>query len=243
MDKLSRLIALGRKRRRTRWPGYNCIGDYPGGAYECDFVSPYTKTAGNPNASAFVLLQDWSSDERLSGRFDECARDLGYTPALPTNRNLVALLETHFGMTLRDVFATNVFPFVKRGGLSTAILDADLVRAAQEYAIPQIQIVKPLVAVCLGKATFNALRVAAGLRGVATLDEGIRSPFRSDTTQIWCQAHTGSYGRLNRNRGGIDRVTRDWARMAAAHNKALQTDERRAMISVQRNTSSRAARG
>ena len=43
MAKQSELLALAKLRQRTRYPGYKCIGDYHGGAYECDFVSPYTK--------------------------------------------------------------------------------------------------------------------------------------------------------------------------------------------------------
>jgi hypothetical protein len=44
-DKCSQLRELGRIRRETRWPGYLGIGDYHAGAYECDWVSAYTKAA------------------------------------------------------------------------------------------------------------------------------------------------------------------------------------------------------
>jgi hypothetical protein len=40
---------------------YSGIGDYHDGAYECERVSPYTKTAGNVDADVMVLLQDWAS--------------------------------------------------------------------------------------------------------------------------------------------------------------------------------------
>ena len=36
----------------------------------------------------------------------------------------------------------------------------DFVRAANEFALPQIQIVEPKIVICLGLATFNALRRA-----------------------------------------------------------------------------------
>ena len=58
-DKNARLLALARLRQATRWPGYKSIADYHHGVYECDFVSPYTKTAGNVDAEVMVLLQDW----------------------------------------------------------------------------------------------------------------------------------------------------------------------------------------
>jgi hypothetical protein len=63
MDKRARLLSLARLRQSTRWRGYTSIADYHGGVYECDFVSPYTKTAGNSDAEIMVLLQDWSSHE------------------------------------------------------------------------------------------------------------------------------------------------------------------------------------
>ena len=77
MDKLSRLMALGRKRQSSRWDGYGCIGDYHGGVYECQFVSPYSKSAHNVDASLMVLLQDWASHDYLSGPRDDGAATIG----------------------------------------------------------------------------------------------------------------------------------------------------------------------
>src|SRR5262245_56299796 len=111
VDKRSRLIALGRKRQSTRWPVYRNIGDYHAGLYECDFVSPYSKSASNVDASLMVLLQDWSCDERLKGSRDYDAATFGYTPSLWTNVNLIELLKRHFGLELADIFGTYLFPF------------------------------------------------------------------------------------------------------------------------------------
>jgi hypothetical protein len=127
-----------------------------------------------------------------------------------------------FGFELRDIFATNVFPFVKKGDMSASIPKRDLVRAAKDFAIPQIEIVEPLIAVCLGVPAYNALRAAVGIDKIANLEQGIASPFRIGTTEVWCQAHTGQLGRNNRNHGGVDRVNEDWALMAAAHNRLLR---------------------
>jgi hypothetical protein len=72
--------------------------------------------------------------------------------------------------------------------------------------------------VCLGKATFNAVAVAAGHRPARSLAEAIEdaSPFEIGNTKVWCQAHTGQQGTNYRNRNGLDQVAKDWARMAAA---------------------------
>lgn len=210
MDKQDLLLALAQKRKTTIWPGYRRIGDYHGGAYECDFVSPYTKSAGNVDSEIFVLLQDWSSDESLSGSLDsDCVR-YGLTRTLPTNKRLVELLRHHFGVELGDVYATNLFPFIKKGGISSSIPIGDFVRAAHEFALPQIEIVRPKLVICLGLNTFNAVRIACEHAPAGRMDEAIASPFTFGESRVWCQAHTGARGQSNRGR---ERVAEDWRKM------------------------------
>jgi hypothetical protein len=219
IDKDTRLKELALLRKKTRWPGYKCIGDYHGGVYECDFVSPYTRSAQNIDAELMILLQDWSCDEVLSGDFLLERVTIGHDPRRVTNRRLQDLLQRHFGVKLKDVYATNVFPFVKLGAMSASIPMRDLVRAACAFALPQIEIVGSRLAVCLGKAAFAAGALAAGHRRTKSLAEAIASPFAIGRTQAWCQAHTGPLGTMARNRISADQVARDWGRMAAAYHR------------------------
>ena len=138
MGKHARLLKLVRLRQENPWPGYRCIGDYHGGVYECDFVSPYTRSAGNVDAELMILLQDWSCDEALRGPILPERLSLGHDPGRTTNKRLKDLLQRHFGLKLKDVYATNVFPFVKLGTMSASISMRDLVRAAREFALPCI---------------------------------------------------------------------------------------------------------
>ncbi|MGI9068389.1 MAG: hypothetical protein ACR2HX_18540 [Pyrinomonadaceae bacterium] len=217
MDKRAELLALGRVRQATRWPGYNYIGDnrYHRGVYECELVSPYTKTAGNVDAKIMVMLQDWASDDFLKGPFSEDSAILGHSRSSETNQNLIRLLQTNFGLTLGDVYGTNLFPFVKLGPMNAPIPPRDLIRAAHEFGMPQVRIVKPRLLICLGLSTFNAVRRVCGLRSCPTVDCAIQNSFdlEDTTTRVWCQAHTGRLGRNNRNKGGLDRVEADWHRM------------------------------
>lgn len=219
MNKTAELLKLARKRRKSRWPGYNNLGDYHGGIYDCDHVSPYTKSAGNIEADLMIFLLDWSSDARLRGPIDWDAVKLGYTPSLPTNIKLITLLPQHFGLSLEDTYATNLFPFIKQGAMKAPIPAKDMLRAAIEFGLSQLEIIRPKIAVSLGIATFNALRRACGLRSVGNIDEGIRSPFKYGESMLWCQAHTGQLGLINRNRGGVDRVSQDWVEMARDYAK------------------------
>ena len=174
--KASGLLDLGRKRRAERWRRYACIGDFHGGAYECEFVSPYTKSAGNVDANVMVLLQDWASEDVLAGPFLPDRVEHGYDPARGTNRRLKQRLSTHLGLELKDIYATNVFPFVKRGAQNAPVPMRDLVRVAREFALPQIEIVSPILAICLGRAAFAAVVRAMGQRPPATIDASIRTP-------------------------------------------------------------------
>lgn len=213
MDKRSRLRALARVRQATRWAGYTSIGDYQDGVYECDFVSPYTKTAGNVDAEVMVMLQDWSSRDELMRGLDEQTKRLGYAPTQSTSRNLERLVNATFGLPLSDIYGTNLFPFVKPGKTSARIRERDLSRAAREFALPQVEIVNPTLVICLGLATFDALRRALHLPSAGRMEASINSPFTVGGSLVWCQAHTGALGTMNRNRGGGDRVSEDWMKM------------------------------
>lgn len=140
-----------------------------------------------------VFLQDWTSDESIRRGIDQDCITLGHTPGLATNRNLIRLLQTHFGVALREIFATNLFPFIKPGAMGRPIPRRDLVRSAVEDALPQIRIVRPELVICLGLSTFNALREACGQPRVYSLAAAICSPFSFEGARIWCQAHTGGH--------------------------------------------------
>lgn len=211
-NKRRALQTLAKKRQLSRWPGYKNIGQFHQGAYECLHVSPYTKSANNVDSPIMVFLQDWTSEESIRrGRDDDCVQ-FGYTPSLPTNRNLIRLLMTSFGLDLNEVFATNLFPFIKPSHMGAAIPRRDLVRAAEEFGLPQMRIVRPRLVICLGLPTFNALREACGQPPLKPLNTAINSPFSFEGMRIWCQAHTGGRGQAMRNTGR-KKVPADWRKM------------------------------
>ncbi|MCE5233906.1 MAG: hypothetical protein ABFC67_15215 [Mizugakiibacter sp.] len=213
MSKQEQIKELVKARRQT-FKHYKRLGDYPG--FECDFVSPYSKGAHNLNAEVMILLQDWSSDDVLAR--SEGPSELGRDPNLPTNKNLEALLAHSLGMQLAETYATNLFPYIKLGGLSARIPFGDLVYAAKAFALPQIHIVAPKLVICLGKSTFNALRVAAHHTRCRDMDSAIDSPFGIDlgagrSAAVWGQAHPGVLGQNNRNRKHPRRTYEDWRKM------------------------------
>ncbi|MFK8253507.1 uracil-DNA glycosylase family protein [Ancylobacter terrae] len=213
--KSAALAALVAMRRDHPLAGYRTLGDIHGGFYECDFVTPWTLSARNLDARLMLIGQDWASEDYFETRgADEQLRRLGHDPTLPTNRNLVGLLADHDLPSFAQCYATNLFPFIKPKGMSSAIREADMVACARAYTVVEIETIRPVVAACLGAAAFNALRLALGLPKSASLEDAItRGAFRHDSTQICCVAHTGARGTQARNASPT--VASDWQRVKA----------------------------
>lgn len=207
-EKEEALRQLAEKRKQTRPAGYANLADYHCGLYECDYVSPWSKSAHNVDAEVMIVGHDWSSHEWMSGPIDQESAGRGYSSRFATNKNLFDLLDRHFRLQFEDVYATNAFPFVKRGRAQGSIRHRDMQNAVREFLLPQIKIIRPLLVVCLGKATFNAVRVACNEPPMANLADAIGSPF-STNPLIAAVAHTGARMHL-RNRDAPDQVERDW---------------------------------
>lgn len=190
---------------------YKQVGDIHGGVYDSwGLVSPWSRSACNVNASVMVVAQDWTSED--SARKQPSNFELGYSPELPTNRNLQSLLKDYFGMSFGDVYATNLFVFVKPGGLSSRIPSKDLLYSARTYTLTEIQIVKPRIVICLGAATFNALCKAIGAK-TPKFKTSIDNPVKYGETLVFGVPHTGGFG--TRNAGGLENVRKIWARLSA----------------------------
>lgn len=216
MNKEQRLLELAKKRQENIYEGYSSIGDYDNGVWECDYVSPYSLSAHNVNADVLIILQDWCSADSFTGEICFQTLKLGHTPSVRTNINLKKLLDEHFDLSLEDTYATNLFPYVKKGQMNARIPAGDLLKAANDFTLPIINIIRPKLVICLGKNSFNALRKSCGLRSVSNMNEAVNANFKYLESTIFCQAHTGQLGQNNRNKGGVNRVVSDWELMKSA---------------------------
>ena len=209
------------RRKTARWDKYCNFVDFRNGIYECNHVSPYSHGAQNVNTEVMLVLQDWGSMDYLKSLCNEdqeSLSQLGRDPKLFTNKNITDLLNRHFHLNLADTYATNLFPFIKQGTMSSSIPIQDLNRAAIEYTRPLIEIIQPSIVICFGIKTFNALIASYGYKGSTKMAEAIDSPKNVGTVLIHCLPHPGRLGQNNRNKGGIDRVSADWASVAKSLN-------------------------
>jgi restriction system protein len=162
--KNSALLQLARTRQKDTLDGYSRdyfhFKDFD---CDCDHVVPWTISACNVDADLMLIAQDWASEDFLNGVTEaqrQTQRAFGQFPELPTNQKIKALLAEHMSISFGETYATNAFAFVKPGKMDAHIPFRDLVRSAAAYALPQIATVRPKMVLCLGSASFNAVRRA-----------------------------------------------------------------------------------
>lgn len=124
-----------------------------------EWVSPYTKGACRRGGIALVL-QDWASERALLGPHDPCIAALGRDPRRITNQRIEYLLWEILRTQLSDVYATNVFPFVKPDGMSATVPQRLVNQSARDFTVPELALVDPLLILALGKVAQVALQTA-----------------------------------------------------------------------------------
>ena len=201
-----RLALVAQRKASPRLPRHKCLADFHDGIFECDFVSPWTKSGCNVDAAVMVIGQDWASADMLEKNPRHVA-ERGYDDRLATNRRLDDLLRTHLRLARADCYLTNLFVFIKPGGASARIPAKDLHWSAQTFTIPEIEIVSPKLVICLGLVTFRALSYVAGQRQPRTMADAVSSPWAYGATMVHCVAHTGAFGTMNRSKEQVDA---DW---------------------------------
>ena len=163
-QKRKALLQLAKRRKKDRLKPHACLADFHSGFYECKHVSPWSISAGNVDAEVMIIGKDWASSDILEKEPDEDRRRLGQDCSSRTNTNLRKFLG-HMGLEFSETYATNVFPFIKLGSRTAYIKPfCDVVSCARTYTLPQIKIVSPRMAICLGKDAFRAICRAAELR-------------------------------------------------------------------------------
>jgi uracil-DNA glycosylase len=135
-------------------------------------------------------------------------------------------------MEFAETYATDVLVFIKPGNMSGNVPMMDMLYCAQTYALPQIRIVQPIMAVCLGAKTFNSLRRALSLGDLKLNEACVGSAHTTyNGTEIYGVPHTGGLGHANA--GGMEKVDQIWAELAARFVKLSdRTENRRSILGL-----------
>ncbi len=186
-QKRADLLILGRKRQQGAYPGYSNLCDFHDGGYETCWVTPYEISAGNVDSPIVFVLQDWASDESLRKPFDAVTARYGYTPGNRTDETLKSLVKSVYRWEFKDIFVTNLFPFIKHGSMSAPIVPRDLDKAFNDFCWPEIRIVQPRFVVCLGGAVYDTF--ARNLGGIPRRPRTVGTHFDHDGILIYHQYH------------------------------------------------------
>lgn len=190
---------------------YKQVGDFHHGIYDTwGHVSPWSKSACNVNSKVMIVAQDWTSEE--AAKKTPTNPDLGYSPELPTNKNLQNFLKDFFGLSFSDIYATNLFVFVKPGNLSARIPSKDLIYSAKNYTLEEIKIVQPKIVICLGAATYRSLCRAVDITP-PVFKSSIDNPVPFGGSLIFGVPHTGALGTMNA--GGVENVRAIWSKLVS----------------------------
>ena len=170
---LPEYLELASLRAKSCLPGYKQPEDYH---YDFkDWVSPFTKGA-HALGGVSIVLQDWSSADKLSEGVDPIVQELGRDPRLKTNRTLDRLLKEALNLSVNDVYATNVFPFIKQGNISSPIPRAHVLQAAKQFVRLELEMVRPSVVIALGKMP-SLILPAIGIKCIALPHPAARISF------------------------------------------------------------------
>lgn len=217
MDKKSALAELVTKRRSEQHAEYHHLHTYDDGYWNFDFVVPWTKSVCNLDAKLMIVGQDWASEDFLLKHNSDEKRDkrklTGQDEWLQTNRYLKELLKKHFDLEFSDVYATDVSIFIKPGTMSADIPMKDLLYCAEKYAVPQIEIIQPVMVLCLGAKTFKSVRCALGGKSISFKEACSPPPHTlCGKAEVYAVPHTGGQGIANaRGKENVDKI---WAELA-----------------------------
>ncbi len=214
---------MARERQVTELEGFHSLGELFGGAAECQFVSPWTRAAGNIDARVMVIgLEGARYTEIAQITVRNEVRQLGYNPFDREHIYLDHLLQRYLGRHRSECYLTTVLNHVRPKGVRT-IPKRVLVEQARRFTIAEIRIVRPAIAICLGKLVSYGVLRASG-RIARSFADVRRRPFRFDETLVWCVSATGFHGLVTRRNGGFragrQAIERDWEMIAGSMGNA-----------------------
>lgn len=182
-------------------------------------IGPWTRWQGDLDARLMIVGQDW-------GGVPSFVRQGGWNLDSETNRFLRGLLksvlvdvdapEPFMPVNRNGVFATNAALCLKAAGDSSHVRAPCFRNCRSAFLKPQIEIVQPLVVVCLGLEAYSATMNAFGLPPERTLRDAVESQLRVRIlaeTEIVPVFHCSRQGQRTRS---IEQQTLDWQRVARA---------------------------
>jgi hypothetical protein len=134
----------------------------------------------------------WS---RVSDLLEQSGKEemkrVGRDVTLKSNIAVDLLLKQYLNLEFHQTYATDTFVYVKPGGMSAPVKWGALVQSARLYALPQIEIIRPRMVICLGRgANYSALHNAAlGSMPPALEGDSPKGPILWKNSEIYGVTH------------------------------------------------------
>lgn len=225
MSKINELRQLVTKRRQRKSGSiedgyklnYKKLGDFHDGIYDFDdHVVPYSKSAFNLDSEIMFIAQDWASEDFMNKGIDLEQAQYGHDKKLPFNRLFFRILDEIFGIKFSDTYSTDAFVFIKPGKMDTSISANDMGRSSFQYALPQIDIIKPKLVICMGGSAYNGVRRALGMSSVKVKD-ALGEMFDYGNSKIMIGTHLGA--NVTSRIGGHEAQFRIWGNLYSKFKK------------------------
>jgi restriction system protein len=192
-EKRNRLRALVERRKSgldNDWlpAGYRRLADF---GYESEYVVPWSTSACAYDSDVMLMAQDWASSDLLEQSGKEEMKRVGRDVTLKSNIAIDLLLKQYLNLEFHQTYATDTFVYVKPGGMSAPVKWGALVQSARLYALPQIEIIRPRMVICLGRgANYSALHNAAlGSMPPALEGDSPKGPILWKNSEIYGVTH------------------------------------------------------
>lgn len=211
MSKAEAIKSIAVSCKRACPSGFSNVSEFQNGIFEhADFLTPWTVGAKNFDADLMLVAQDWASSSWLDNPANAKYGELGRDPTLVTNKNIENYLEL-FSLTFGDTYATNAFPYIKSGNLSAKIKNHYFRKAVVDFLVPQMDVIRPKMVICLGSLVYNELRRYRALRP-ALIRFGHECGVDFDGSKLFGVYHPGGLGTASA--GGSSEASKQWRKLS-----------------------------
>jgi hypothetical protein len=200
------------------------------GRFDSRHIGPWTMWANDPSADVMVIGQDWGDVNHFrktrgldkanlvtNTALRELLASIGRPiPPPPSEAPLEAIERATCG-----VWLTNALPWLKDGGLSSAVKGEWFDEAAKLFLQEQIALVQPQVVVALGRRAYDAVISAFDLsphtgKFLTAVEDQAGQAISNGSSIFTLLAVYHCGARIRNTLRPYDAQVRDWARIRAA---------------------------
>lgn len=219
MDKAAEYAALVVKRKRCGL----CLGlENPAiiqeGQFDSPHIGPWTAWLGDLNASVMVVGQEWGDRQAFVAQNGRDSARSATNVMLRELLRSIGIEVPNVGEPSHDcgVFITNAALCLKVGGCQGPVTSSWFRQCGVAFLRPQVELVRPRVAITLGQRAYSGLLQAYGMTCPSRYRDSVEGPGVSlpHGTRVFAVYHCGR--RVLNTHRDREQQFRDWQRIRPA---------------------------